>query len=131
MFAKFKKPIVLIILALVLAGAGFYGYKTFFAKKAAVTEQIEVFLKVDTGNQYLGLMTKKGNTALELTQERMAVDVRSEGKSAYVTGINGRKADGKKKEYWAFYINGKPATVGAGSYILKQGDKIEWKIEKY
>ena len=58
-------------------------------------------------------------------------DVRGEGKNAYVTGINGREADTKKKEYWAFYVNGKPATVGAGSYILKQADKIEWKIENY
>ncbi|MBI5127281.1 DUF4430 domain-containing protein [Candidatus Roizmanbacteria bacterium] len=131
MFSKFKKPIVLIVLAFILVAAGVFTYKTFFAKKATVSEQITVFLKTDTGDQYLELRTKKGNTALQLTQERMDVDVRGEGKNAYVTGINGREADSKKKEYWAFYVNGKPAEVGAGSYILKQGDKIEWKIENY
>ena len=40
-------------------------------------------------------------------------------------------AEESKKEYWAFYINGKMANVGAADYQTKEGDKIEWKIEKY
>ena len=45
--------------------------------------------------------------------------------------INGRRVDDRKNEYWAFYLNGKMAQIGAGSYQLKNGDKIEWKIETY
>ena len=50
--------------------------------------------------------------------------------NAFITEINGYSTEGKK-EFWAFYINDKLSTVGAGNYQLRNGDKIEWKIEKY
>lgn len=70
-------------------------------------------------------------TALEAVRKAAQVETKGEGVSAFVTSINGRKADEAKKEYWAFYINDKPSAVGAGSYTIKNGDKIIWKIEKY
>ncbi len=130
MFSKLKKSILLPIIILFLAAAVFYGYQTYIANKSA-TKIIPVLLKVDTGNQFTELKTQLGTTALDLTQQRMAVSVKGEGSNAYVVGINGRDADSSKKEYWAFYVNGKLSDVGAGSYQLKSGDKIEWKIEKY
>lgn len=72
-----------------------------------------------------------GETALDLLKDTVAVETKGEGVDAYVTKINGRWADSAKKEFWAFYVNGKPAEVGAGSYKLKPGDKIEWRIETY
>ncbi|WP_313489391.1 DUF4430 domain-containing protein, partial [Exiguobacterium sp.] len=27
-------------------------------------------------------------------------------------------------------VNGKPGEVGAGSYELKKGDRLEWRFEK-
>jgi len=48
-----------------------------------------------------------------------------------VVSINGRKADAQKHEYWAFYVNGKLSDVGPADYKTKDGDVVEWKIEKY
>ena len=59
------------------------------------------------------------------------VMMKGEKEMAFVTSINDRLADDSKHEFWAFYVNGKQAEVGAGSYIVKQGDTIEWKIETY
>lgn len=33
-------------------------------------------------------------------------------------------------EFWAFYVNGESSNVGASSYVSKEGDVIEWKIDK-
>ena len=72
-----------------------------------------------------------GTTALDLLKQSTKVTTKGEGENAFVVEINGRKADDAKKEFWSFYINGKMSAVGAGGYLLKNGDKIEWKIENY
>lgn len=73
---------------------------------------------------------KNGKTAQDLliasTKGKVTFD-----QSGMVSGINNRVADPQKHEYWAFYVNGKMSNVGASSYVTKDTDKIEWKIEKY
>ncbi|MFA7653417.1 MAG: DUF4430 domain-containing protein [Candidatus Magasanikbacteria bacterium] len=48
----------------------------------------------------------------------------------FVEEINGVKNDTRSNTYWIMYVNGQSATVGASAYILKAGDRIEWKFEK-
>ena len=74
---------------------------------------------------------ERGTTALQLLREQAKVIIKGKGENAFVTAINDRKADESIKEFWAMSINGKPSTVGAGSYQLQDGDIVEWKIEKY
>ena len=71
------------------------------------------------------------STALDLLKQTAKIKTKGEGQNAFVVEINGRVADNKKKEYWAFFVNGQPATVGAGSYQLKKNDQVEWKIATY
>jgi len=52
------------------------------------------------------------------------------GMGYFVEEINGVKNDTKTNAYWIMYINSQSAQVGAAQYILKEGDKIEWKFEK-
>ena len=68
--------------------------------------------------------------SIDQLENTISNKIKGKGVNAFITEINGYSTEGKK-EYWAFYINGKMAEVGAGSYQLKDGDKIEWKIEKY
>lgn len=74
---------------------------------------------------------EEGKTALDLLQKTESVKIKGFGQSAFVTAINGIEAKAAEKKYWAFYINGKLAEVGAGSYQLQKGDQIEWKLESY
>ncbi|WP_162616381.1 DUF4430 domain-containing protein [Xylanimonas allomyrinae] len=73
-----------------------------------------------------------GKTALEWL---LALDPQAfadgEGANAFVTTIGGRASDQSKNEFWAFYVNGEQAQVGAGSYVMKDGDEITWKLETY
>lgn len=66
--------------------------------------------------------------ALTLLKERASIKQNALG---MVTTINKREAKDQAKEYWAFYVNGEMATVGAAEYITKEGDRIEWRIETY
>ncbi len=123
--------LVLVILA-IFAGYFFYQNKLQSTKKLVVQQQnINVYLKLFGQTDFIKQEIISGKTALDLTKEKASVKMKGEGVNAYLTEINGLEALNSKKEYWAFYVNGKMAEVGAGSYKLKEGDKIEWKIEKY
>jgi hypothetical protein len=74
---------------------------------------------------------EEGKTALDLTSEAATIEKTGEGKNAFITAINGEKADSSKNEYWELLINGKPSQVGAGSYAVRDGDKIEWSLSKF
>jgi hypothetical protein len=45
-----------------------------------------------------------------------------------VDSINGTTS-GTGGKYWSFYVNGQQASIGAGAYTTKTGDKIEWKFQ--
>lgn len=81
------------------------------------------------GISYAGV---EGKTALELLKAKdPQAQTKGDGANAFVTTINGYTASDTKKEYWAFYVNGKMSEVGAGSYATKAGDQIEWKLATY
>lgn len=48
------------------------------------------------------------------------------GLGQYVNEINGVKESGGL--HWTLYINDQPATVGSSQYIIRVGDKIEWRL---
>ncbi len=69
-----------------------------------------------------------GETALATLKKLTSAEATPEG---FVTSINGLVADDSKSEFWAFYVNGQQAAVGAGDYNSIAGDKIEWKLESF
>jgi hypothetical protein len=74
---------------------------------------------------------KDGSTALALLLEAdPSAAVTGEGENAFVTTIDGVAAN-PDNQFWALYVNGEAATVGAGSLETKDGDEITWKLETY
>lgn len=82
----------------------------------------------EIGPSELSYEGENGKTALQLLEQQGIVEKNSTG---MVININNRKADDKKKEYWAFYINGQKAEVGPAEYQTQDSDTIRWKIEHY
>jgi hypothetical protein len=73
---------------------------------------------------------QEGRTALELLlEEDSSVTVQGEGENAFVTGIGGVEAG--ENEFWALYVDGEPAQVGAGSLVTEDGQEITWKLEAF
>lgn len=70
---------------------------------------------------------QNGIDALTLLKKHAKVQAKHYSFGDLVTSINGSAGNGPK--YWTFYINGKEAQVGAGSYITKNQDKLEWKLQ--
>jgi hypothetical protein len=90
---------------------------------AAVTEQKEQ--EQVTHITYEG---EEGKNALDLLKENADAETKDSSYGPYVDSIGGVKG-GTDGKYWTFYINGEAATVGAGAYITKEGDTIEWKFQ--
>jgi hypothetical protein len=77
---------------------------------------------------YVSYKGKDGKTALDLLNSNAAVEAKDSSYGPYVDSINGVKG-GTDGKYWAFYVNGEMATVGADAYQTKTGEKIEWKFQ--
>lgn len=70
-----------------------------------------------------------GKTALELLKLRARVVTTSaSGLGELVVTINGVGARNNNGFNLIYYVNGSMPKTGAGNYITKNGDKIEWKI---
>lgn len=69
-----------------------------------------------------------GKTALELLkQQKPSTVTKASSLGDYVVSIDGNDGGGNK--YWLFYINGAEASVGAGAYVTKSSDSIEWRLQ--
>jgi hypothetical protein len=92
-------------------------------------------LEIDTGEgvQTFDLEEGVGSSALEVTKKAVGdqIETSGEGANAFVTSLLGRQADTDKKEFWKLVINGEDAQVGAGSYLVKEGDSIRWEIDTF
>lgn len=79
-------------------------------------------------SQEISYQGENGKNALLLLRKKASVE---QDTSGLVVSINGRKSNAEKREYWAFYVNGKLASVGPAQYNTTNQDSIEWKIETY
>ncbi len=67
-------------------------------------------------------------TALQLLQMNNSVNATNSAYGAFVNCIN--DVCSTNDYYWMYYVNGKAASVGAGSYLVKGNDTIEFRYEK-
>ena len=116
-----KTKISLIVIPLVVI-AGIVGVVTSHntAPKALVTKQASQTVAID----YRG---ENGQNALDLLKKYAAVQTKHYSFGDQVISIDGTPGTGPK--YWSFYVNGKLSQAGAGSYMTKNSDKIEWKLQ--
>ncbi|WP_458414462.1 DUF4430 domain-containing protein [Schinkia sp. CFF1] len=69
------------------------------------------------------------STALSLLQKEETVETMDSAWGPMITSINGLAAAGTY--YWAFYVNGEEASVGAASYKPKAGETLTFKYKSY
>jgi hypothetical protein len=131
---KYTKFLILLLILLGL-GIGYYSVKNKYhqsSNKKAVQEQsASLTISDGTSTQGYEIPGYIGKTALEATQSVAKVETTGTGVNAFVMAINGRKVDAKKHEFWELDANGSETQVGAGSYTVQNGDKIEWKVSTY
>ena len=131
-----KKNTKIILATLVILSFGFGLWKIIPYSRNRDTEravkQISTIIKIDGNNlQSFDVSGFIGKSALEATESIAKVVISGTGVNAFVTSINSRSADTKKHEFWELDVNGGSAQVGAGSYIIQEGDSILWLIDTY
>ena len=133
-----KKPLIIFLiltgLTLFYFWAALTNYSVIPEQSANINNKITVSQKISVdknAKSFEKYQIDAGKTDLDLLKQSESIQTKGEKENAFVTEINGRRATETQKEYWSMYINGKISLVGAGSYKLKNGDKIEWKIETY
>lgn len=73
-----------------------------------------------------------GGTVLEaMDADGLAFEAKGSGENSFITAVGGREADDSEREYWALYVNGVYAQLGAGSQQASAQDTITWRLEKY
>lgn len=78
-------------------------------------------------NSPFELSFKEGDKLLDVMKAQM--DIQEE--NGLVTSINGVSQQPDEQKYWLFDVNGKMSDKGAQDVQLKDGDKIDWKLEAY
>lgn len=117
--------IVLLIIAAVTTGV-YYNQSI----KVAATPVIQQIQKPKLLNNTLTYKGSDGVTALILLQQAATIKMTGSGEMAYVTSIDGVTAN-PKNQYWQLFLNGKSASVGAGSLVTKSTDTIKWELSSF
>jgi hypothetical protein len=129
-----KKFLILLLIVLGL-GIFYFSFKdrprSTSIGKTSQSQSAALSINCGTNTQGFGITTFIGKTALEASQSVAQVETTGTGANAFVTSINGRTANFKKHEFWELDTNGTETQMGAGSYIIKNGDQIEWKISTF
>lgn len=126
-----KKKFIILIVGIALfvllfnVGLGSFLQSRTSDKPQVTVTPTQVQQKKTEAFSYRGV---EGQDALTLLKAKTSVE---QNNSGLVIAISGRKADDKIHEFWAFYVNGKMASVGPAEYQTRNTDLIEWKIEKY
>jgi hypothetical protein len=126
-----SKKLVISLAALLVLATG--GTATFLALQPDKAKPQPVATETTTtkkpaGVQPVNYRGEEGKNALELLQAHATVITKDSSYGPYVDSING-VAGGTDGKYWAFYVHGELAQVGAGAYTTKNGDNFEWKFE--
>lgn len=99
------------------------------------TTQAKLEINFKAGNEVYQVFVPKGSNVYDAMIELSLSSIKhfifkSENYPSlgyFVKSINDIKnADGY---YWTLYINDKYSNLGASGYILKDGDRVEWKYE--
>ena len=126
-----KQQIIAAVVAVVLVisaiAAGVYYSESIKTSSPLTLSEVA---KPKLVNNTLTYQGKDGVTALTLLQQNATIVTSGTGEMAYVTTIDGVAAN-PTNQYWQLFVNGKSASVGAGSLVTKSTDTIKWELSSF
>jgi hypothetical protein len=128
-FKKLETIVIAVVILLLGVAYGFLSNKADAPTTDTNAQQSESAAEQQVPATFVRYPGQDGRTALDLLKASHRVETQSFGDMGeFVQAIDGLASDGS--HFWAFYLNGSQATVGAGSYVTKSSDSIEWRLEK-
>lgn len=64
-------------------------------------------------------------------KERLTFKMKGEGKSAFLTELDGVKNEGGLGRNWVYRVNDELGDRSFAVFPVKPGDKVEWKFDSY
>ena len=143
-----KLPIKIIIIILIFAAGFLLGWQVALAPadgQPVLTNQnageIKTDLAIDFGGgriqNYNQIAMPEGSSVFDLlkkaaAENNLALDYKDYGgeMGVFINSIDNIKNALAGDTFWQFWINGQYSQVGASSYKLKDGDKVEWRYIK-
>jgi hypothetical protein len=119
-----KTKAIILSTAILVAAAGI---STVAYVANSPSHKVDVSTNSQNQTVYIKYTGQSGVDALTLLKKHASIQTKHYSFGDLVTSINGTAGNGPK--YWTFYLNGKEASVGAGSYVTKSTDKIEWRLQ--
>jgi predicted small lipoprotein YifL len=119
---RFKSPLIIFILSWMIAIAACAQRSPVKTPKIATAPPTQA----TTERTVIAYEGEDGKTALEILKARARIRTSASQMGELVEEING--VNNGNGYYLIYYVNGAKANVGAGNYITKSGDKIEWKL---
>jgi hypothetical protein len=125
-----KIKLALVLIALMTAfGVGAWAISANRMSQEPVSDN-QLIENEPAGRTEITYLASPGITSLEQLKDEASDVLTSQSEyGELVDSIEGHKG-GTEGKYWSFYVNGEMAQVGAGSYVQKEGDFIEWKFQK-
>ncbi len=120
--AAIQKTVIVASVAIAALGLGGWAYTL-----NSPAHKVTVVTDARDHITQLSYQGQAGQNALALLKKHATIQTKHYSFGDMVASINGVKGEGPK--YWTFYINGKMADVGAGSYQTKSGDTLTWKLQ--
>lgn len=72
------------------------------------------------------LPDSSGISVFELLDAFHEVEYRETSSGVFVTGID--SVAGSKNSYWLYLVNDSAGTVASDKYILRRGERVEWRL---
>jgi competence protein ComGC len=122
--------IIIVLLILSILVFSFLGYLQYNKNNLFIKKEsgyVELIIKVFNTTK-VDKYSFRNITALELLELDNDVNVTYSKFGAFIRCINNICSN--DNYYWLYYVNGNLAQVGAGEYVVKSGDRIEFKYGK-
>ena len=125
---KLRKILLPVAFSVLLIGAGCSLFQTVNVNTSTNVSAANTNVAANTNTAVAAItyQGQDGKNALELLQAGHTVDASDKG---FVNAIDGVVPG--DHQYWALYVNGTLASVGAKDLQTKSTDSVVWKLDSY
>ncbi len=123
----FDKKIIVSLLVLIIAVCGIFGYKAYVNSNAVYGMKEYTLIVTDTENSFnekFELKTTESSLGDDLDKQGL-IQYKKDSYGRFVTGVNGRKADDSKQQWWNLIINGESSQRGIDDVMINDKDEVK------
>jgi len=120
----------IVVIILIIAGAGTYMYTQQDSAAATVTLIVE-YNGLKEAETFEDVGMPENSTVLDLLMEKTDVVTEDSDYGKMVISINDIAQDAGENLWWTYTMNGEYASAGAEAQLLSDGDVVKWTLSQF